>query len=778
MKQLSSITPTIDIYVKLAQYPILSSEIRMQMREELFRRSIITQADFEQEVTQLCIDSQRREGLPEPFTQEDEPVWQTRKQRIRDYHTDAIFGNNLGTALLGEIINEMLSQQPVTDRPTDLKFNPEIAPWELLFNQGKLYEKLPPPKRKAVKHHLEEIKVVLINRLISDDLRFIGVAKRILTIADLRLVYQRRIGNGKIGGKAAGMLLAWKILQRKDPEIGSDMSEHVSIPDSYFIGTDVIYEYYVLNKLVRFMNQKYKAIEEAKAEYSNLQEAFLHAKMPNHIVEQLRDMLVEVKQRPLIVRSSSLLEDSFGFSFAGKYKTIFCANQGSPKENLRAVLDAIRLIYASILNPDALSYRRKHDLIDYDERMAILLQVIDGERYGRYYFPAVAGVGYSQNPFRWTKKIRREDGFLRMVYGLGTRAVNRVANDFPRLVALSHPQLRPENTPQSIRQHTQWYADVIDLEDNKFKTVDADELLKPDYPALRCVASLDKGDVLQEILSPGSITPDDNLILTFDSITKDANFVRLMRNALLRLERAYRCPVDLEFTVTILKAYPRAKYRLNILQCRPLEDKQEVINAVIPKNIPPDNILFQTKGLIPDGKVENIRTIIYIDPAKYHHISDLNIRRELGRAVGRLNQALENERFALIGPGRWGSDNLDLGVHVTYGDIHNTKILIEIAFAQRGHIPELSYGTHFFRDLVEDGIHALGIHPETSKTQFNENYFRNMPNCLVDILPRDADLSDYLRVIDVTAVSQGRYFHILMNGAEEKAVGYLDKKAE
>ncbi|MDV7391106.1 hypothetical protein RZS08_07130, partial [Arthrospira platensis SPKY1] len=207
---LRTTTPVIDIYVKLAQYPILADAIRLRMREELFRRGIITQAAFEREVYEHARESQRREGLEMPFAQEEASVWELRKERVRQLHTDAYFADNLGSALLDQLIDEILSNQSGPERFVELNFNPELAPWELLFRQGEMYERLPPVERARLEHHLEEIKVVLIKRMISDQLPYIGVAKKIFSIGDLRHIYNGRIGGGKIGGKAAGVALAWK----------------------------------------------------------------------------------------------------------------------------------------------------------------------------------------------------------------------------------------------------------------------------------------------------------------------------------------------------------------------------------------------------------------------------------------------------------------------------------------------------------------------------------------------------------------------------------------
>ncbi len=769
---LRSVTPAIDIYIRLAQYPILAQRIRLRMREELFRRGVVSQDDFDEQVEIRAVESQKREGLHDPFSQENTNVWQKRKERIRDYLTDAYFAFNLGQALLEQIIEEVLSNQPAPTNSVELTFNPEIAPWELLFRQGELYEQMPPDEQEKIEHHLQEIKVVLIKRMISDQLPYIGVAKNKFSIADLRRIYRRRIGTGKIGGKSAGLLLAWKILQLSESDSDVKLGESVEIPDSYFIGTEVVYEFRLENGLDHLMNQKYRPHAEILEEYPHIVEAHLQGTFPAEIVARVRELLAKVGRDPLIVRSSSLLEDNFGYAFAGKYDSYFCPNQGTEEENLHDLLQAIKRVFASTLNPDALLYRKKQGLIDYDERMSILIQRLEGKRYGRYFFPSLAGVAFSQNPFRWNAKIRREDGFLRMVWGFGTRAVDRVSNDYPRMIALSHPQLRPELSAEAIRQYSQWFVDVVDLEENSFKTMPLRDVLHIDFPDLRYIASINKGDYLQDILSTGSFLADEQFVLTFDFLTRDKKFINLMRGSLRELEAAYGLPVDMEFAIEIIPNYPYPDYKLFILQCRPLSQRTDENDVTIPGNIADEDILFKVHELIPDGKAEGIRYIVYIDPEQYRK-TDTWIKHELGRAINRINRELENTPYILMGPGRWGSVNIDLGVQVSYADIHNTKVLVEMAVAHNGQMPELSYGTHFFQDLVEAGIHSLPLHLGQENSRFNWSFFRESDNNLAKISPGDASLAPYLRVIDIAATTANRRLNILMNGQDDVAIGYL-----
>jgi hypothetical protein len=610
--------------------------------------------------------------------------------------------------------------------------------------------------------------------MISDQLRYIAVAKKVFTIADLRQIYDRRIGTGKIGGKAAGMALAYKILQQRDPEFGPDISQHVAIPDSYYLGTDVVYEFRRRNNLDHVMNQKYRPLDEIRQEYPRIIEQHLHGTFPSTIVEQLREILRHVGNAPVIVRSSSLLEDNFGHSFAGKYQSYFCPNQTSEEENLHTLLGAIKRIYASSLNPDAILYRQQHGLIDYDERMAILIQQVRGQRYGRYFFPPVAGVGFSRNPFRWNPRIRHEDGFLRLVWGLGTRAVERSADDYPRMVALSHPTLRPETSAARIRRYSQRYIDLIDLDENRFRSLPIYDVLGLDYPFLRQIAMVHRDDYLQDILSPASLDDSDALVITLDPLTHDRKFIKLLRTTLMRLEQAYQTPVDIEFIVEIRPDYPQPDYRLYILQCRPLSQRADSQPVSIPDKLPADDVLFHTFGLIPHGRIEGVRYLIFVDPRRYRRIESYTERFEIGRAIGRLNKLLEEESFVLIGPGRWGSDNPDLGVRVGYADIYNTKALIEVAVADQDGVPELSYGTHFFQDLVEDGIYALPIHLDNPQSSFNWDFLNNAPTVLDTLSPGDASLQDYLKVIDLAAGDPGHRLTILMDGSKDEAAGILE----
>jgi hypothetical protein len=528
-----------------------------------------------------------------------------------------------------------------------------------------------------------------------------------------------------------------------------------------------------VNNLEYTVSAKYRSQEAIERDYPKFLEAYRNGQFPDYVVDQIREVMEQLGDCPLIVRSSSLLEDNFGSAFAGKYDSFFLPNQGTPEENLSDLLRAIAKVYASVLNPDALFYRQIQRLEDYDERMAILIQRVEGARHGNYFFPIMAGVGFSRNPYIWNKKLKAEEGFLRLVFGLGTRAVDRVDWDYPRMIGLSHPTLRPVTSATDIRKYSQNSVDVINLEENSLETVPATELLSSDFPGVQYIASVDEGEFIKPIFSLGSTIPPENMVLTFDSLLKNTDFSQIMRTMLAKLERHYRRPVDIEFTVQIEPDYPKPNIIVHLLQCRPLSNQQWTPDVVIPQNIRLSDQLFTVDHIVPQGIVERIKYIVYVDPVAYSKIPDNTIRLELARVIGRLNKCLEGEKFVLMGPGRWGSSNIDLGIKVTYADIYNTSMLIEIAVADGGATTEVSYGTHFFQDLVESNIYPLSVFPNNAASVFNWKFFQKTINQLPKLLPQDSPYADYIKVIDVPNASQNRFLRVIMNAEENKALGYF-----
>lgn len=764
----------LNIHLELSSYPILSDQIRERMRDELYRRGVINPAVFEREVEDKAIQSQRMEGITDPYNQETPENWQRRTQKVRDDLTDFYFAYNLPHDLFRDLVQETLKNHrpsEAVDRP--LAFNPELAPWAILFAQAEAYENYAPEQRKAIEHHLQEILVVITKSLVSDQLRFVGISRKYFRFADLKQIVTNRIGRGKIGGKSAGMLLAYNILRTPDPDDRIDLGDHIVIPKSYYLGADVFYDFISSNGLMIFMNQKYKPRAEIEQEVGRVREAYLAGRFPVDIQQHLHDILAEIGEKPVIVRSSSLLEDNFGTSFAGKYDSFFLPNQGTPEENLQALTEAIKRIYASVLNPETLQYREQMGLLDYDERMAILIQEVVGHRYKNYYFPTLAGVGFSRNPYRWSMKINPRLGFLRLVWGLGTRAVDRMGSDYPRMIALSHPLLRPENSAEEIKTYSQQKVDVIDVDRNELLSLPVSDVIGDNYDGIQYLVSMDKGNYLQPITALGHGLTPDKMVLTFDNLLKNTSFVPIMRGMLRKLERHYQTPVDIEFAVEIIPDYPYPDFKVYILQCRPLSQHPYMEEVVFPKNVSAEDVLFTANKWVTSGMVSNLTHIVYVDPRTYDSIPEQALKLEVGRVVSRVNALLPKKSFILLGPGRWGSTNIDLGVRVGYGDIYNTAVLGEIAAMRGGEKPEVSYGTHFFQDLVEARILPLALYPGTSDTVFNQHFLNQAENKLASLVPADKKMADYVKVIDVAEATGGKILNVVMDGEHDRAIGYF-----
>ena len=763
----------LNVTLALAQYPILATRIRARMREELFSHLILDTKTFEARVRDNAIQSQKLEGIDDPYSEEPTDLWEMRFSIVRDHLTDLLFSRHLPFELLETLIKEVLTERGISSSEMLLSINPELAPLDLVFEQALLIEKLPEDERARYAARLEESKVVLIRTLISDQLRYINIAKEWLSIEDLAEIRRRKIGGGRIGGKSAGMILAQHILQNS-----TELSQVpcLSMPESFYVGSNEFYTFMSINNLLKWNDQKYKTESKMREEYPSIEQEFQSGSFPPDILDQLHTLLIKIGKQPLIVRSSSLLEDNFGTSFAGKYESIFCPNQGTLKQNLAQLTSAIAQIYASVLNPNALLYRRSKGLLDYDERMALLIQLVEGDQYRDYLFPHAAGVAFSRNLFRWAPQIRAEDGFVRLVWGLGTRAVDRVGNDFPRLIALSHPLLRPSNDAAAVRRYSQQYVDLIDLKKNCFTSLPIHDVLAADYPPLRYIAQVEE-DGYFETLHSTIIEDPGKLVLTFDVLLQRTPFAERMKTILRSLEQAYHSPVDVEFTASIGDdAHGQPRLCMTILQCRPQGQLIQTEVEKIPSSLPREKILFSTDFIVPQGRISAVDWFIYVKPDAYFALSTYNDRISLARTIGRLNDLLKEEHFICVGPGRWGSSNADLGVPIGYGDIYHARALVELAGENCGLPPEPSLGTHFFQDLLESQIYPLALQMDNPATVFNRAFFDAAPNRLPDMLPDALEFEPSLRLLKITDAFPGQTVRVIMNEDIGRAVAFLVKK--
>jgi hypothetical protein len=760
------------IYLALGQYPVLSGRIRARMRRVLFDRGIIQPQAFESRVREMAIRSQDREGIRDPYGEEAAEIWDLRIQRVRDQLTDLIFSHQMSFEEFERITNEVLSERGINQREQLLSVNPELAPQETVFEQAMMFERLNPEDRAQYEARMQEAKVVLIRNLISDQLQYINIAKEWFTLGDLLEIRRRKTGAGKIGGKAAGMLLAHRVLA-DSPDF--EMRNCMKPPESYYIGSNEIYTFMTINELTHWNDQKYKTEEEMRSEYPTIVRDFQAGNYPPDILERLQELLIKIGKKPMIVRSSSQLEDNFGTSFAGKYDSVFLPNQGTMDQNMRDLTRAVATIYASTLNPNALLYRRARGLQDYDERMAVLIQEVQGSKFGDYYMPDGAGVAFSRNTFRWAPQIKAEDGFVRLVWGLGTRAVDRVGNDYPRVIALSHPMLRPSTNPKVIRRYSQQYVDLIDLKSNRFQTMPIHDVLKPGYPPLRYIAQMDQGGYFRAIRSRVLDGDQTNLVVTFDEFLKRTNFAETMREMLTTLENAYHQPVDVEFTLSITEVeLGKPEICISLVQCRPQAQMMTTAQVRIPKKLEEKDIIFETHFVVPQGVIDRIAYVIYVPHQSYFSLPTNIDRSNLARAIGKLNKKLEGEIFICIGPGRWGSSNADLGVPIAYGDIYNAKALVELSGENIGLPPEPSLGTHFFQDLMESQIYPLAIPLDEPENQMNEDFFTKTPNCIAEFLEIEPQLVTALQLLRINDFRKKSYLRILMNDDESRAVAYLE----
>ncbi len=609
----------------------------------------------------------------------------------------------------------------------------------------------------------------LLRMAISRDERVLKLAAKYFDLADMVAIGKRLLGTGLIGGKSVGMLLARAILEKADPQ----WKDRLEVHDSFFIPSDVFYTFLVRNGCWKIRKRQLKSKDYLEGA-DEARELILNGTFPDYIEKRFEDMLDYFGQSPIIVRSSSLLEDNFGNSFAGKYESVFCANQGSRDDRLERFLAAVKTVYASTMSKPALTYRARFNLLHRDEQMALLVQRVSGAQHGPFHFPQIAGVGYSFNPFVWEPSIDPRAGILRLVFGLGTRAVDRSDDDYTRLVALNAPSKHPGGESEDIVRHSQHKVDAIDLENNSLTTTDFSEVCEEarDVP-VHLFASRDlRAERLARERGMRALAPN---ILTFDGLLKKTPFVEHMREMLATLEEAYETPVDIEFTANFIG---EDSCKINLVQCRPLQVKGDSRVLAPPAKIDPADLLLEVNGpVIGHSRLDAIDRIIYVAPSRYAQMP-LKERYAVARLIGRLNHLNEQSDnppiTMLLGPGRWGTTTPSLGIPVSFSEINSVSVLCEIVAMREDLVPDCSFGTHFFSELVEMEMLYMALLPSHEGNFLSERFFERTPSVLTRLIPEAKELEPIVRVIDVAELPSGRLVKLHADTLRQRLVCYLE----
>jgi hypothetical protein len=609
----------------------------------------------------------------------------------------------------------------------------------------------------------EEARQRLLRMVVTRDERLLGLAAQYFDLADLIDIGRHMIGTGLVGGKTVGMLLARAILKKKDPSWSRKLEPH----DSFFVGSDVFYSYLIMSRCwwARWRQRNpERFLEGAEEAHRRL----LTGSFPDDVQDQFKEILDYFGQSPIIVRSSSLLEDAYGNAFSGKYESVFCTNQGTPEERLEEFMNAVRTVYASTMNREALLYRAQRGLLEKDEQMALLVQRVSGSFYGKYFFPQIAGVGFSYNLYVWNKDISPEAGVLRLVFGLGTRAVDRSDDDYTRIVALNEPSKRPEADFDEVKKFSQRRMDLLDLEQNAFASDEFGDVVS-DLAAFPVDLFATRDAEAAATAAERNLQGVFPWILTFDKLLSGTSFIPDIRLMMQTLQEAYSYPVDIEFTANF---DDHGVCRINLLQCRPYQVRMGIGVIREPGEIKPEHLLLRSHGPIVGSSLHiPIDRLIYVVPALYGQLPEQE-RYEVARLIGRITNLDSGRKktVMLVGPGRWGTSTPALGVPVQFGDINKVSVICELAEMHEGLVPDVSLGTHFFNDLVELDILYIAVQPRLAEHYVNREYLGFGASVLTDLLPDARKWDRVVRVIDNPSI------HLNANAIQQKAVCYIDQK--
>lgn len=618
----------------------------------------------------------------------------------------------------------------------------------------------------------QDVIVGLIQKLITDQLDYTKIARKYLEIEDFKELADHLIfpqeSHGHIGGKGAGIILAGKIIKRR-AEWDKDF-ESIKLPKTWYITTDGIYSFLRHNNLEEVSEQKYKNHDQVKQEYQHIVQLFKNSSFTSDLVHGLSVALDDFGEVPIVVRSSSSLEDRFSISFTGKYKTLFLANQGSKSYRLEMLMSAIAEIYATVFSADPISYRRDNGLLEFKEEMGIIIQEVIGKQAGEYFLPLYSVNASSIGQVSYLDRISFEDSLIRLVAGLSTHATERFNNDNPMLISL------PINSNSSVRftdqtqdNHYQNSLDVINLEKNRFETVEAEGFFKQyggELPFNDLAISVQRDGKQINVPSVNMDMTSDTPSITFHGLLNNTDFLRKIKKYLNVLKETFRSEVEIEFASDGTSIY--------LLQCRTINIRKINPPPTLTKNVESDAFVFSGTNCILNSDISVISHIIYIQADCFGNFEQLPDLYELSLIIGKLNRLLPPRNFIIMASAMFGSKgDQNRSVPVTYSDISNTAALIEFDLPENLNVLQQSIGSNFFNDLLESNIQYIQIIDNDDHEYFNRDIINQSQNNLAYYLPDYQSYENFIKVVDVQRETKGQILRIVASNKQNEAIGLL-----
>jgi len=511
-----------------------------------------------------------------------------------------------------------------------------------------------------------------------------------------------RIGDGELGGKARGLVLILDMLASQF-DASSFPGVEVYVPKMAVVATEVFDAFLERNDL--------RALALSDLPDDRMAEAFLRAEFPTEILGDLRALVEEV-HTPLAVRSSSLLEDALFRPFAGVYETKMVPNnQPDPDTRFLKIVEAIKFVYASTYFQTAKSYIRATERTSADEKMAVIIQEVVGDRHGDRFYPHVAGVGRSYNFFP-AKGANPRDGVVNLALGLGKTIVDGGTS---WIYSPARPKAPPPfgSTREILRQtQLDFWAVNMGKPPAYDPTAEAEYLVQADLAAadyddtLSLVAST--YDARRDRLVPGTGVEGPRVVdfaplLSCPEVPLNA----VIRELLSGGERVLDEAVEIEFAVTLAKKGAAAA-RFGFLQLRPMLVSEEVVE-VGDDELARADLLLASDRVMGNGVVETILDVVYVKPGDFESRFTPQIATELEQ----LNRPLleEDRPYLLVGFGRWGSSDPWLGIPVKWGQIAGARVIVESTLP--GMDVEPSQGAHFFHNIISFQVCYLCVRHET-----------------------------------------------------------------